>query len=214
MKYILAYLLHHANRSISRIVVGRDEFYAIKKMLLKQYGEHIVYEIQHFEGKKCYTCGGSGVYTGYYFSGHKWQDSCNRCIGGWFKLPAWVCLEKLKMGMYRFHQPIKREECVKNPFSKEEIGWEVSKEKIIQGYIEHDHTEMGWYALMILFYLYDRSTYIRWRAEIIDQIKWRWTWKWRGLKCFFSWETYAIKPEIRIHQLDMDGNIIDDLPFD
>jgi hypothetical protein len=210
---ILPFLLHHANRSIHRIAVGKEEFYAIKKMLL-QKGKHVNYDVQHFEGKKCWTCGGSGIYTGYYFSGGKWSDSCNRCFGGWYKYPMWVCLDRIKFGPYYFHQPLKRELRVKNPFTKEELGWEVTERTVVEGPIFHNATDAGWWSLLILFYLYDRKSYATWKAEILDQIRWRWIWKWRSVKKFFSWKTYVPDPNIRMHQLDMNGNVIDDYPFD
>ena len=210
---ILPFLLHHANRSIYRIGVGRDEFYAIKKKLLAR-GKHVNYDVQHFEGKKCNACGGTGVYHGYYMmSGEKWSDTCNRCWGGWYILPMWVCLSRIKYGPYYFHQPLKREKCVKNPFTREELGWEVTDRPIVEGPITHKNTDMGWIAVLILFWLCDRKSYYAFRLEILDQLRWRWIWRWRGLKQKMDWRRLFPRFHFIRHQFDAQGNVIEN-PFD
>src|SRR6185369_13280700 len=115
--WILSTLLHYANLSASSA-----RFYALKNKLLDRYGKTIGYDVQYLDGKKCYTCGGTGVYTGYYWeSGEAWHDTCNRCWRGWFKPPVWNVLLKRKFGKYTFHTPIKR--C----HSKKELGEFVSE---------------------------------------------------------------------------------------
>lgn len=212
---ILPLLLHHANRSISTIVVGRDEFYKIKNLLLKS-GRHIDYEVQHIPGKECWSCDGTGLHTRYSnyppYKPYEWNQ-CWHCHGGWYKLPMWICLSKIKFGGYYFHKPLKKELQVVNPFTQEELGWVVTDRPIIEGYIEHQETNFGWIALLILFYLYDKSAYIKWRSEILDQLRWRYIWRLRRLKSYFNWKTYIIKPRFYLHHLDLNNEIIDDLPF-
>lgn len=206
-------LLHHANRAIKEVVHGKEEFYKIKDQLLKS-GKQVNYDIQKIDGKRCNTCD-NGIYTGYYMmSGEKWYDTCNRCNGsGWYHLPKWICLSRIKFGRYYFHRPLKREQCVKNPFTKEELGWEVSDRPVISGYIDHNISVLGRPSLLILFYIYDRPTYNRVRPDILRQMRWEWHWIWVGIKKKFSWKTYLPKPQIRIHQLDMNGEVIDDEDF-
>lgn len=199
MKYLLAFLLHHANRAVHEIQC-KDEFYKIKNKLLKKYGKHVNYDIQHIPGKKCYTCGGSGIYTGYYMmSGEKWTDTCNRCWRGWYQLPKWICLSRMKMGLYFFHQPLKREECARNPFTQDELGWQVSNRPVIEGYIEHKVTWLGRPSVLLLLFLYDRPTFNFVRKSMLWQIRLDWKWRWQDLKR----RVYPIyRPKIVIWDLD------------
>ena len=74
-KTILSWLLHNANRE------GRNEhFYEIKNRILAKYGKLVCYDVQFIEGKKCHSCGGTGIYTGYYSN-----DDCYHCFNGWYK---------------------------------------------------------------------------------------------------------------------------------
>lgn len=145
---ILSFLLHHANRNNKS-----PEFYAVKNKLLKLHGKHIGYDVQFIEGKKCHTCGGSGIYTGYYWeSGERWQDSCNRCYGGWYKRPVWNILERVQFGKYIFHQP--KERVYKNP--------NLSAASTITGYIDHSHSKHGDTAHFILMLMYEPGYLRRW----------------------------------------------------
>jgi hypothetical protein len=158
---VLSWLLHHANREYKS-----EHFYHVKNMLLKKYGSHAGYDLQHIEGKKCYTCGGSGIYTGYYWSGEQWHDSCNRCYGGWYKLPQYNILERVKFGNFIFHQPYKR-------FSKNPEGEFAGLNKI-DGYVYHSYTPYGPAARHILFLLYE-SGYLK-RYYKNAGIGWRTQW--------------------------------------
>lgn len=212
---ILSWLLHHANRSIGFERVCRDEFYLIKDKILKQHGQHLDYEVQKIDGKKCFTCDGSGVYTGYYMmSGEKWQDTCNRCCGdGWYVLPKWICLSRIKFGPYIFHKPLKREQCVRNPWTERNMGWVVTNRPIIQGYIEHNRSRFGQISLLILYLRYDPVTFEKSKNALINSIRWDITWKWRRFKKTFHWSRLLIaKPQLRTYFLDENGNI-DDYPF-
>jgi hypothetical protein len=207
---ILPFILHHANRAIKEVAWGVTEFYAIKDQLLKS-GRHINYDIQKIDGKRCNTCD-RGVYTGYYsMSGEKWTDSCNRCNGsGWYHLPKWICLSRIKYGRYYFHRPLKREVCVKNPFTKENMGWVVSDRPVISGYIDHNMSVFGRPALLILFYIYNREIYIKCREEIIAQIRSEWRWR------VYGWRKRVVHlfiPRTKIYILPLDeaGNVEDQL---
>lgn len=213
---ILPFLLHHANRAVKDafyFTQDRDAFYAIKDAILKKHGKHVNYDVQHIPGKKCRTCGGSGVYTGYHtYSGDMWEDTCNHCWRGWFKLPVWICLSRIKFGKYYFHKPLKREQCVKNPFTLEELGWQVTERPIIEGYIDHNMSFFGRVALLILSYLYDKASYLRVKDKLMGQIRSSTRWK---IQRLLSWRKLLPAPKITFSYLDDDGCVIDDddLPF-
>jgi hypothetical protein len=134
---ILSFLLHHANRE------GKNKsFYKIKNKILSKYGKHICYDVQYIEGKRCFSCGGTGIYVGY---NHK--SECYNCGGtGWFKLPEWNILARLQFGKYTFHQPWKRSY----------IDPKIQSNKI-EGYIEHNRSKYGRFSLALLFLIYDRK---------------------------------------------------------
>src|SRR5688572_25806337 len=211
---ILPFLLHHANRAVKDafyISSDRDAFYAIKDAILKKHGSHINYDVQHIPGKKCHTCNGSGVYTGYYMmSGEKWHDTCNRCWRGWFKLPVWICLSRIKFGSYYFHKPLKREQQAENPFTLEELGWKVTERPIIEGYIDHSVSIFGVPSLFVLFYMYDKDTYLRLKPLLIRRIRSEVRWKLQRLKSRFDWRKLFPAPKIHFHYLDQQGCVMDD----
>lgn len=139
---ILSWLLHHANRESSS-----EDFYAIKKKLLVKYGVFKQYDVQFISGKKCFSCVGTGVYHSVdLYSGREWSDTCWHCDGGWFKRPVWNILEKIQFGKYTFHQPWKRS------YTKPDITV-----KPIEGFITHNYTKHGEFALKVLFFLFDRK---------------------------------------------------------
>ncbi len=141
-KNILATILHHANRH------SKDpKFYAIKNRLVKKHGEFIGHDVQHVEGKKCFSCGGTGEF-------HSWSsdyiDQCYKCDGtGWYKDPFWTILEKYKFGKHTFHQPLKK------VYKKPDI------ETNVNGYISHNYTEYGGRAVMLLYLLFDFSYFVQ-----------------------------------------------------
>lgn len=143
---ILSWLLHHANRKHKS-----PEFYAIKTRILKKYGTHRCYDVQFIEGKKCYSCTGTGMHSKYDVYLHKWyEEECWNCHSGWFKRPVWNILSKVEFGKYTFHQPYQRS------YSKpaNDIG-------IIDGYIEHNESKYSDFAAFILFQIYDFNGYWR-----------------------------------------------------
>ena len=143
---ILSWLLHHANRE------GRNEhFYKIKNRLLAKFGNFIGYDIQFIEGKKCHSCHGSGMYYSYFY-GNEWDyEHCYSCYGGWYKRPVWNILHRVKFGKYIFHQP--KERVYKAP---------AAETKVIEGYIDHNKSKHGQFALTILFLIYEKGYLKRW----------------------------------------------------
>lgn len=202
---ILSYLLHCANRSIKDFMFGDylNEFYYIKDKMLKRYGRAVGYDIQHIRGKKCNSCGGTGQHPKYSFTTGKIYDyeDCYRCWNGWYKMPIWVCLERVKFGRYLFHQPLKREEHIGNPFTKNILGWEVSTNPVIEGYIEHQKHRFGFYALVILFLIHKPTI----AKEIIGRkMYWKKVTLRHQVKNVFDWRTYIFWKPVRFE---------DDLPF-
>lgn len=152
---IKAFFLHHANRAIKDFCWGQyvGDFYRVKDAILRKYGSATGYDIQHIEGKKCRSCGGKGYHPKYSchypYNVYDYAD-CWHCCAGWFKHPQWICLERIAFGGYIFHRPLKRELCVKNPFTAEELGWQVSATPVINGYIEHRPAWIGKYAIALV----------------------------------------------------------------
>lgn len=144
---ILSWLLHHANRHTKS-----EYFYAIKNRLLKKYGVHVRYDVQYIEGKKCNSCGGEGVHPKYGYDGKIYDYAdCYHCHGGWYKLPTWNILALLQFGKYQFHQPYKR------VYAKPLIEF-----PLIEGYIEHNDSKHGSFALTVLCLLYEKGYLKRW----------------------------------------------------
>jgi hypothetical protein len=150
--WLLSTILHHANRSTKS-----DRFYAIKNRILDRFGRIVGYDIQHIPGKKCFTCGGRGIYVGYYWeSGDEWQDTCNRCWGnGWYKDPQWNILELKSFGKFRFHKPIERFRSLKklNAYCDDKG---IDQARPIDGYIDHRYSRYGNWAVLILHIVYER----------------------------------------------------------
>lgn len=143
----LSWLLHHANRHHKS-----EYFYGVKKQLLSKYGKHIGYDVQHIEGKECWSCGGTGVYHGYYG-----LDSCYKCYNGIYKRPEWNILEVLKFGKYTFHQPFKR--VYENP--------KIEKRAEINGYIDHNSSYWSLFSKCVLYCLYRWNDYgTKWTFEL------------------------------------------------
>jgi hypothetical protein len=195
---VLSWLLHHANR------FGKDnEFYAVKDRILTKHGKHVGYDVQHIEGKKCFTCHGTGKYDKWDQYGIYDPDWCWHCAGnGFYKDPQWICLSRINFGGYIFHKPLKRERCIKNPFTK--IGWMVSDRSIITGYIKHEPSFFAVYCLMVLFLIYNRVELGKTVSSHINNIKGRCYWKWHKLKRRF------ISPPPRYEYINDPDS---DLPF-
>lgn len=156
---ILSFLLHYANRETKHV-----NFYKVKNKLLQKYGEHIGYDIQFIEGKKCWSCDGTGLYSKYdYYTKSFYKEWCWNCHEGWYKRPTWNILQRLKFGKYTFHQPFKR------VYEKPEI-----ETPIIEGYIDHNRTKYGGLAVFILCLIYENGYLKRFYNE--SGIGWRCYW--------------------------------------
>lgn len=140
---ILSWLLHHANKYDKS-----EHFYLLKRSLLKKYGGLVGYDVQEIEGKKCFTCNGTGIYIGYL--GRAYQDTCRNCYGGWYKRPEWNTLQLYKFGKYLFHVPHER------LYYKPAI---TSSTKIINGYISHNRSYWSHFARVMIFMLLDFKGY-------------------------------------------------------
>jgi hypothetical protein len=156
---ILSWLLHQANRE-----GGSPEFYVVKNKILKKYGWHIGYDVQFINGKKCNSCGGSGVHAKYGYNGRIYDYAdCYHCNCGWYKLPVWNILQRLQFGKYIFHQPWQR------VYTKPATEFPV-----IEGYIEHTPAQYGEEALFILFLIYEKGYLKRWWKSA--GYGWRYQW--------------------------------------
>jgi len=148
---ILSWLVHHANRESKN-----DYFYRIKNRLLTKYGRFIGYDVQFIEGKKCNSCGGTGEHYRYGRYGQVYDyDDCYHCFGGWYKQPHWNILSRIQFGKYVFHQP--KERVYKKP---DQLSL-----SIIEGYIDHNRSKHGKFALFVLFLIYEKNYLNRWYKE-------------------------------------------------
>ena len=153
MKRFIGRLLHYANTSPPK----RKRFYEMKERILRRYGDRDGFDVQHFDGKICLRCGGTGLWTKY--------EACWKCGGsGLFKRERWVVLDRWKLGGFPFH-------------TIGEVSWVAPDPPItnqIEGYIEHNFYS-GFApdeAAMWLGLFFDRSylwallnegsTYVRW----------------------------------------------------
>lgn len=167
MKYyisILSWLLHHANK------LPDKHFYVIKDKILGKYGTHLGYDVQYIEGKKCFSCGGTGIHVYCGWDGEVYdEDYCWNCHNGWYKKPVWNVLSQVQFGNYVFHQPFKR------VYEKPDIPI-----KFINGYIEHEPTKYSRIALTILFLLFEKGYLKRWYNETGNgwRIKWYYPKNW------------------------------------
>jgi hypothetical protein len=126
---ILGKVLFIANSNPGALAC-KSYFYTVKTKILLKYGTKTGFDLQHIEGKKCFSCGGTGVYTGYHYSGRVYRDTCYRCAGGWYKRPHTNKLDKYRLGKNIFHLPVKT-------MYKYEIILEKGTQSDIEGYIYH-----------------------------------------------------------------------------
>lgn len=211
---ITPFLLHAANRNIkSKAEIFIKAFYEVKDEILKR-GKWIGYDVQHIKGKRCNSCDGKGNHPKYGYNGKVYDHAdCYHCFAGWYKMPIWVCLRRIQFGRYVFHKPLKREEHIGNPFTKDSLGWEVTNNPVIEGYIDHEKHWFGGYAIFILLWFYNRSLA---KSYFKDEFDW---WigyqvkrKFRLLKTWNGWIIH--KPKIQIRQYyDEQFQHYDDLPF-
>lgn len=139
---VISWLLHYANQN------GKDEhFYKIKNRILAEFGKHICYEVQFIEGKKCYSCNGTGKHTYFDFHGFATATApCWNCDNGWYKKQHWNILALIAFGKYEFHQPFMR--VYEDP---------KFKGKTIEGYVKRHPTRLTGLAVTILFLMYEKG---------------------------------------------------------
>lgn len=161
MKRLISILLHHANRT-PNIFGKKEDFYKKKKQLLEKHGKLIGHDVQHIEGKQCFTCDGTGIFTKYFFRHGEYvyeKETCWNCHSGWFKLPQYNILQRVKFGDHIFHIPLKRH------YSEKELNEiDLSINIVIEGYIQHSPgkrwiTHLFW----IIFLTWDYVQYFRFR---------------------------------------------------
>ena len=152
---ILSWLLYHANRKPNK------EFYEIKNRILEKYGTHICYDIQHFQGVKCDTCNGTGIFK----CSWKFPETCWSCTGtGWYKPESWVILARIRFGKYScFHQPLHR------IYERPDFT-----DQMIEGYVEKKPTRYSHFARGILFLICEKGYLKRWYRETGNywRVKW------------------------------------------
>lgn len=127
-KKVLGKWLHISNSN----PIHKFAFYEMKEKILDKYGIKLGIEYQEFT-RDCFTCNGSGLYTGYsYPDGFEYHVPCNKCDGSGIYDFYYVELFKYKLGNYYFHIPgqklyyLTEEQNKNNP-------------KIIKGYIKHNN---------------------------------------------------------------------------
>lgn len=139
---ILGYLLQDANRNPNAI--DKEEFYALKKKLLLQYGQHIEQHVQHIE-KECFSCDGTGMYYE--------DDECYKCSGTGYYLNLWSVLDFYKIGNAHFHMPVRKVYSDPGPSFKEA--------KQIEGFVTHKKTDIpvSTEAFLWLALFFDRKIF-------------------------------------------------------
>jgi hypothetical protein len=214
--HVLAWLLHHANRSVKHIFWNREdvkEFYTIKDVILKEYADRLSHEVQHLPGVRCRSCSGRGYHTKYSmyppYKAFDWPD-CWSCGGdGWYKLPQWNLLQKVRLGNYFFHMPVKREERIKNPWTIENMGFQVTSSPIIEGYIEHEETRYGEFCMLALTAVYHKQL---WKKLVRTKLqRKRWSIE-RNIRAFKEWVKKLV-PVIEKQRPKYTTTETEDLPF-
>ena len=156
-------LLYLAN---SRPPSGKDRkerFYAMKQRICERFGTPDGFDVQHFAGKRCFSCYGTGIYRSEYSD---YQNYCYKCNGsGWFKRERWVVLKRWRIGQRIFHQP-------------DGVSYEAPNPPLrtIEGFIEHAYHGF-WHeeAAMLLALMFDRELLGMLLAEGSTYCKWpRW----------------------------------------
>lgn len=149
MKNIIGYLMFLANGEGIK-----SGWYPLKQKLCDRYGANDGYDIQYLEGKECYACNGTGVFIKYAGFGSSYPEPCYKCYKGWYKQPAYVLLERIKVGNHVFHKPIQRVTNLKTL-----LELDVPKTITIDGYINHNRRKYGWLAFTILNIIFNFKEY-------------------------------------------------------
>lgn len=168
---MIAKLLHIANSSPPGNRAEREQFYAMKQRILHRFGNPDHNDIQYIPGKKCWSCGGTGIWR-HTYSGD--EDYCWKCDGsGWFKQPVWVTLQRWRLGRFVFHEPIERR-------YSQPLGRAVK----IEGYVEHKAYAYRQVrrSMIILGLMFDWSVA---RPEIADWLRSLWVTRMWSKRCIY-----------------------------
>lgn len=142
-------MLFHANRYYFGGVKDKNIFYSIKNELLERFGKIVGQDLQFIEGKKCYSCDGTGLFRKHTWRG-SWWEHCWNCTNGMYKPPFWSLLDVVKFGSYYFHQPNRR---IYNATELIPIQHIPTK---LHGYINHDYTYWSETCAYLLVWYYRR----------------------------------------------------------
>lgn len=162
---VVSWLLYLANARPPSGKEKRERFYEMKARICEKLGTPDGVDIQHFDGKKCFSCDGTGFYGFYWGDGNTQGDYCWKCGGsGWFRSERWVTLKRWKVGKRVFHQP-------------DGISYEKpDTEPTIESFVEHAYH--GWWhdeAVMWLALFFDWNLLRMLLAEGSTYCKWpRW----------------------------------------
>lgn len=149
MQKIIGHLMYLANNEGIK-----QPWYALKDKLLDRYGSNDGYDLQYLPGKQCFSCNGTGIYTQY----STWRENheyCYNCNHGWYKLPSYVVLERIRVGKYVFHRPVKRYNA---PKQLHEV--DIPCSVVIEGYISHYRKKYGYLAYNVLFLVFETKKYL------------------------------------------------------
>jgi hypothetical protein len=95
---MIAKLLHIANSDPPSNKHWRERFYAMKNRIVHRWAKPDGFDLQVFEGKKCWSCT-DGMWDEY--------NECHRCDGSsWYRWPRVIRLNRWRLGRYTFHEPI------------------------------------------------------------------------------------------------------------
>jgi len=159
---MISWLLYLANARPPSEKKQKERFYAMKQRICERFATPDGFDVQHFTGKKCWSCGGSGIH---YYWDERDEDYCWKCNGtGWYRREKWVILKRWKLGKRVFHQP--DGVAYGHPFPS-------LRNITIEGYIEHGyhgfaHEEATmWLALafdwkLLGMLLAEGTTYVKW----------------------------------------------------
>jgi hypothetical protein len=177
-------------------------------MLLHKYGTHLTYQVQHINGKPCDSCDATGLYRKYdYRHNHYYKEWCWSCQGtGLYKMTQWNLLSVYKLGLHTFHLPNGRHYGLTNPHP---IGF-----TIIEGYIDHDYSQIGKYCTWMLYLFYDRTEFKIQLKQEIHRLSVKVNDKLRRIKKYSWQDAILYSPKWpNVYFIKADGSLEEQLPF-
>lgn len=104
---VIGRLLRAANANPH--IFGKHRFYPLKNRVISRFGEKVGHDLQYIK-KQCWSCNGTGIFTGY-DNGIHWIECpaqpCYRCVHGTYTR-YWVLLERYDLAGCIFHRPVER----------------------------------------------------------------------------------------------------------